>query len=125
MIQPIKTLLIELFSKKAFKNPQKICPYCGDVVTELKEHMIRKGHVVASELHKCPHCDYTHHKQTNIKQHINRQSARKDYLEWTGWWEMDPLTTNQNSQLGTIKLGVNDKRATKSTFPSMIERDEI
>jgi len=59
-------------SQKAFKNPQKICPYCGDVVTELKEHMIRAGHVVASELHKCPHCPYTHHKQNNIKQHINR-----------------------------------------------------
>jgi len=60
-------------SQKAFKNPQKICPYCGDVVTELKEHMIRKGHVVASELHKCPHCDYTHHKEANVKWHVHRK----------------------------------------------------
>jgi len=60
-------------SQKAFKNPQKICPYCGDVVTELKEHMIRKGHLVPPELHKCPHCDYTSHKQSSIKWHINRK----------------------------------------------------
>jgi len=60
-------------SQKAFKNPHKICPYCGDVVTELKEHMIKKGHLVPSELHKCPHCDYTHHKQSNIRHHIDRK----------------------------------------------------
>ena len=52
------------------------------MVTELKEHMIRAGHVVASELHKCPHCPYTHHKQNNIKQHINRQGTRWDFPDY-------------------------------------------
>ena len=35
--------------------------------------MIKKGHLVPSELHKCPHCDYTHHKQSNIRHHIDRK----------------------------------------------------
>eukprot|EP00092_Neocalanus_flemingeri_P028184 GFUD01030607.1.p1 GENE.GFUD01030607.1~~GFUD01030607.1.p1 ORF type:complete len:410 (-),score=99.13 GFUD01030607.1:50-1279(-) len=67
---------LEVHEKKVHlgEDLKKACEVCGQVVSKMKEHMLRKHPENLDNKHiinyQCPHCDYSTRIKSTLKQHI-------------------------------------------------------
>lgn len=77
---------MEVHEKKVHlgEDLKKACEVCGQVVSKMKEHLIRKHpenldtkHIID---HKCPQCEYSTRIKSTLKQHIFNLHTEKNLL---------------------------------------------